>query len=148
MKRLNPHGFRVRGIVIISLLSLASVAALLAFAASAARRASGAMGPGLRTSISKFDNTQNPNAPNAPVITATLSDNTAAATKVVPGGTINYTAVISNTAAPGAGNDATSVIFSNPLDANTTLVPNSVNASPIAVNEFLSCPKASGLLRT
>jgi hypothetical protein len=75
------------------------------------------------------------NAPTAAVITATLSDNVTAATKVAPGGTINYTAVISNTGAASPADDATSLQYSGPLDANTTLVAGSAHVSPIAVNE-------------
>jgi uncharacterized repeat protein (TIGR01451 family) len=52
-----------------------------------------------------------------------------------PGDTITYTVTINNAAAPGAGNDATGVIFTDTLQSETTLVANSVNSSPIIGNE-------------
>jgi hypothetical protein len=88
---------------------------------------------------------QQPNAPNATVITATLDDNVAAATKVAPGGTINYTAVIKNTGTAGT-DDATSVNYSHILDSNTTLVPLSVHASPIAINNAYTTAIGNTLL--
>jgi hypothetical protein len=75
------------------------------------------------------------NAPNAAVISATLSDNTPAATRVTPGSTINYTAVITNSGAASPGDDATNLNYSDTLDANTTLVAGSAHASPIAFND-------------
>jgi len=71
----------------------------------------------------------------APVIVATLTDNVTAATKVAPGGTINYTAVITNNGAASPADDATNLNFSAPLNANTTLVGGSVHASPLAFND-------------
>lgn len=50
-----------------------------------------------------------------------------------PGDVVEYTVTVNNTA--GAGNDATGMIFTDTLDANMTLVPGSVNASPIAGND-------------
>ena len=76
-----------------------------------------------------------PSSPQAAVIVATLTDNVTAATKVAPGGTINYTATITNNGAATPADDATNVNFSAPLDANTTLVAGSVHASPIAFND-------------
>jgi hypothetical protein len=76
-----------------------------------------------------------PNAPLAANIAATLTDNITLATKVVPGGTINYTATITNNGAASPTDDATNLNFSALLDANTTLVAGSVHASPIAMNE-------------
>src|SRR4051794_22862537 len=48
------------------------------------------------------------------VVTATLTDNTA--TSVLPGSTIHYTEVVSNTAAVGGGNDALLLQIANTLD--------------------------------
>ena len=76
-----------------------------------------------------------PNAPQAAAIVATLTDNVTAATKVAPGGTINYTATITNNGAASPADDATNLNYSDPLDANTTLVAGSVHASPIAFND-------------
>jgi len=52
-----------------------------------------------------------------------------------PGDTIEYTVTITNGAAAGAGNDALGTIFTDTLDPNMTLVPGSVNSSPIAGND-------------
>jgi uncharacterized repeat protein (TIGR01451 family) len=71
----------------------------------------------------------------APTITATLADDITLANKKDPGATITYTAIISNTAAPGAGNDATGVIYTDILDNNTTLVGGSVKTTPIAFDD-------------
>ncbi|HLO55670.1 MAG TPA: PKD-like domain-containing protein, partial [Saprospiraceae bacterium] len=68
-----------------------------------------------------------------------------------PGDVIEYTVVISN--ASGAM-DATGVIFTDVIDANTTLVPGSLKTSVVAVNDAystvgnvsISVPAASGLL--
>src|SRR5436190_15306112 len=57
-----------------------------------------------------------------PVIVATLTDNIPAATKVPPGGTINYTAVVTNNGLVAGVDDATNLVFTDTLDANTTLV--------------------------
>jgi len=70
-----------------------------------------------------------------PSIAATLTDNITAATKVAPGLNINYTATITNNGVVSPGDDATSLNFSDTLDANTTLVAGSVHASPIAFND-------------
>ena len=83
-----------------------------------------------------------------PAITAQLTDNITSATKVVPGGTINYTAVISNTTT-----DATGVTYTDTLDANTTLLGSPV-VSPIAFNDTytatgnvqINVPVGSGVL--
>jgi uncharacterized repeat protein (TIGR01451 family) len=48
-----------------------------------------------------------------------------------PGDTLTYTVVITNTGAA----DATGVSFTDTIDPNTTLVPGSVNSSPIAFND-------------
>ena len=47
-----------------------------------------------------------------------------------PGDTVQYTVVINN-----SGTDATAVSFTEPLDANMTLVAGSVHASPLTVND-------------
>jgi hypothetical protein len=67
----------------------------------------------------------------APSLTATLADDIGLGAKKNPGDTITYTAVITNGGASPA-DDATGMIFSAILDSNTTLVPGSVNAQPIA----------------
>src|SRR5207244_13476557 len=64
-----------------------------------------------------------------PLITATLTDNPSS---VAPGDTIQYTEVVSN--ATGAMN-ATNVQVANMLDAHTTLVPGSLNISPLALDD-------------
>ena len=88
-----------------------------------------------KSAINPLVQDKQPNAPNAAVIVATLSDNTAAATRVAPGGTITYTATITNNGAASPADDATNLNFSAPLDANTTLVGGSVHASPLAFND-------------
>src|SRR5262245_60825854 len=72
----------------------------------------------------------------AAVVTATLTDNNTGG--VSPGATIHYTEVISNTAAIGAGNDALNLQISQALDPNTTLVPGSLNISPLAFDDTFS----------
>src|SRR5437763_295778 len=66
----------------------------------------------------------------APVIQAALTD--APPGGVAPGDTIYYTEVVSN--ATGAM-DATNVQVENMLDSHTTLVPGSLNISPLAFDE-------------
>src|SRR5436305_3842358 len=75
-------------------------------------------------------------SPLAPVfvapVSATLTDNvTPNTTKVDKGATINYTAIITNT----SGGTINGVEFQDTPDANTTLVPGSVHASPVANDE-------------
>lgn len=53
---------------------------------------------------------------------------------VNPGDTLMYSVVISNTAAPGAGNDALNVIFTDQLNGNLSL-SGTATASPIVVDE-------------
>jgi uncharacterized repeat protein (TIGR01451 family) len=72
----------------------------------------------------------------AAIVTATLTDNTVG--PVAPGGTIHYTETISNTAAIGAGNDALNLQIAQALDPNTTLVPGSLNISPLAFDDTFS----------
>ncbi|HLE63675.1 MAG TPA: Ig-like domain-containing protein, partial [Pyrinomonadaceae bacterium] len=69
----------------------------------------------------------------APSVTATLTDNIPQGTKVIPGSTINYTAVISNGGVSPA-DDAANVAFTSTLDANSTLL-GSAHASPLAFND-------------
>jgi len=69
-------------------------------------------------------------SPGGPLVTATK---TVTPTSLAnPGDTLMYTVVISN--APG-GSDATGVMFSDTIDPNTTLVPGSLNSSPLAIND-------------
>src|SRR6266850_850512 len=70
-------------------------------------------------------------SPFATTLTATKTDNLAQTATVNPGDTIMYTVTITNTGALNADN----VNFTDTIDANTTLVPASVVASPIAVND-------------
>jgi methionine-rich copper-binding protein CopC len=81
-----------------------------------------------------------------PPITATLRDSLAVDTNADgqpgPGDTLTYTATI----AAGA-TDATGVTFSAPLDANTTLVPGSVTATPVGVNDSYAANRDTALTR-
>ncbi len=72
----------------------------------------------------------------AAIVTATLTDNSSGG--VAPGATINYTEIISNTAAIGAGNDALNLQNSQALDPNTTLVLDSLNISTRAFDDTFS----------
>nr|MBP6822261.1 cadherin-like domain-containing protein [Acidobacteriota bacterium] len=87
------------------------------------------------------------NAFFAPIISAGKSVNLSSAS---PGATLNYTITIGN-----SGTTATTgVLFSDTIDANTTLVPGSVNTSPLALTDSYACtgnvgisvPAASGVL--
>jgi uncharacterized repeat protein (TIGR01451 family) len=69
-----------------------------------------------------------------PTITATLADDILTSAKKDPGATITYTAIITNTAAPGAGNDALNVVYTDILDSNTTL-SGTVKTTPIAFDD-------------
>lgn len=70
-------------------------------------------------------------------------------TSAKAGDTLTYTVTISN-----SGTNASNVVFTDTIDANTTLVPVSVSVSPIAVNDAytaignvgISVPVAQGLL--
>jgi len=71
-------------------------------------------------------------SPAGPTVTAVKSYTLPGAqTTANPGDTITYSIVISNTGMA----DATGVMFSDMLDANTTLVPGSLNSSPLANND-------------
>ncbi len=100
----------------------------------------------------------------APVVTATKS-----AVRVVtpgaggdvngngfvnPGDTLMYSVVVSNIAAPGVGNDALNVVFTDQLNGDLSLL-GTATASPIATNDAysvlvgnvsISVPMGSGLL--
>jgi uncharacterized protein DUF4214 len=133
--------FPIKRLFLLTLVSFVAVAALLGIAASAnkANRAAkerAELAANAKSGINPaVQNDKQPQAPLAPVIVATLTDNVTAATKVAPGGTINYTATITNNGAASPADDATNLNFSAPLDANTTLVAGSVHASPIAFND-------------
>src|SRR6185503_10812295 len=119
-------------LVLLTLVSLVAIAALLSFAVTAhkgsrAARARAEQAANAKSATNPLVQDRQPNAPNAAVIVATLSDNTAPATKVTPGSTINYTAAITNNGAASPADDATNLNFSAPLDANTTLVGGSVH---------------------
>ena len=87
-------------------------------------------------------------SPFAPNITATKSHTPPGSAN--PGDTLTYTVVISNSGT----SDATGVNFTDTIDPNTTLVPGSVKASPIAVddnyhtigNVNISVPAAQGVV--
>jgi uncharacterized repeat protein (TIGR01451 family) len=74
-------------------------------------------------------------APDAVAITATKVDGLAVDTngdgRVNPGDTISYTVTITNS----GSTDGTGVNFSDTPDPNTTLVPGSIQVSPIAGND-------------
>ncbi|HET6669799.1 MAG TPA: Ig-like domain-containing protein [Pyrinomonadaceae bacterium] len=70
-------------------------------------------------------------APLAVNIVATKTDNRTVAQPAAPGDTINYTVVIQNL----GSTDATNVTFTDTIDANTTLVPNSIVSTPLANND-------------
>jgi hypothetical protein len=141
MKR-TTSPFYARRAFILSLLSFVAVAALVTFGVSARRgrieaaRARALSATNNQTAANRINNAddKDPNSPNAVGISATLTDNiTPGTTKVAPGSTIDYTAVITSTG--GAGEDATLVNYNAPLDANTTYLNGSVHASPIAFND-------------
>jgi len=71
----------------------------------------------------------------APTITATKDDGVATGVRKVSGSTINYTNTISNTAAPGPGNDATGVTFTDPNVLHTTVAAGSLNVTPVALDD-------------
>jgi hypothetical protein len=132
--------FSLQRLFLLTLVSFVAVAAMLAIAASANRanraRARAEQAANSKAAINpNVQNGKQPNAPTAAVITATVTDNVTAATKIAPGANINYTAVVTNNGAASPADDATNLNFSDPLDANTTLVAGSVHASPIAFND-------------
>ncbi len=136
MKSISPvrSRGRVLRLTLITLLSFAGAFAMLHLGVSARRAIRATNSP--TSSLSNKSNTeQQPQAPDAAVIVATLTDNIAAGTKVAPGGTINYTATITNNGAASPADDAANLNFNAPLNANTTLVAGSVHATPIAFND-------------
>ena len=74
----------------------------------------------------------------APVVTATKVDtlftDVDGDTNADPGDTLQYTVTIGVT-----GMDATGMMFTDTIDPNTTLVPGSINTSPLAINDSYSC---------
>ncbi len=91
--------------------------------------------------------TAQPLAPLLPSITASLVDSFPVhpSTKANPGDTINYTATVSNNGLNSPGDDAANVQFNGPLDPNTTFVPGSLHASPIAFNDSYNWVGNTGL---
>ncbi|MCX6982630.1 MAG: cadherin-like domain-containing protein [Verrucomicrobia bacterium] len=71
----------------------------------------------------------------APNVTATKTTDVPAGTRKVSGSTINYTHTISNTAAPGVGNDATGVQFTDLDVPHTSFVAGTLHVSPLAFND-------------
>jgi len=67
------------------------------------------------------------------VKTATLSTDANGNGVVNPGDVLTYTVTVNNT-----GTDALNTVFTDVLNSNLTLVPGSVNASPIATNDAYS----------
>ncbi|MES2441059.1 MAG: Ig-like domain-containing protein [Verrucomicrobiota bacterium] len=76
----------------------------------------------------------------APGITATKTDNTAAATKKNPGETVTYTNVISNAAGAGA---ATGLRFTDPDVAGGNVVAGTLRVSPIAFDDVYTATIAA-----
>ncbi len=71
----------------------------------------------------------------APVVTATKTDSYPSAPGgALPGENITYSITISNTGT----NPATDVAFSDSIDPHTTLVPGSLNSSPLAFDDAFS----------
>ena len=144
MKSTPTLRFSIQRLFLLTLVSFVAVAAVLGIAASAnkanreakalqARQVEATQAVAAKPVVIKNSNGQQPLAPNAATVTATLSDNVASGSKVVPGGTINYTAVISN-AGVSPADDAGSVVYNGNLDNNTTL-SGLVSASTIAFND-------------
>jgi len=71
----------------------------------------------------------------APSITATKDDGVTTGTKVAPGGTVTYTNRITNGPSPATA--ATGLQFEDPNVPNATLVPGTLKATPVAVNDTL-----------
>src|ERR1041385_5837013 len=142
MKSTPKLRLSVRRLTIFTLISFVALAAIVGMAVSASRANRSAKARTERAANSKAalnvlteGSDKQPAIPNAPSMSVTLSDNTPAATKVTPGSTINYTAVINNAGVNSPADDATNVAYSDPLDPNTTLTAGSVHASPIAFND-------------
>jgi hypothetical protein len=71
---------------------------------------------------------EQPVTPTAVGITATKTDNRTSVQPVGPTDTINYTVTITN----NGSNDALGVLLSDMIDPNTTLVPGSIQSTPLA----------------
>ncbi|HZG54392.1 MAG TPA: Ig-like domain-containing protein, partial [Pyrinomonadaceae bacterium] len=71
---------------------------------------------------------EQPAVPLAVGITATKTDNRTAAQPVGPTNTINYTVTITN----NGTTDALDVLLTDQIDSNTTLVPGSIQSTPLA----------------
>ncbi|MCW5851456.1 MAG: DUF11 domain-containing protein, partial [Anaerolineae bacterium] len=84
-----------------------------------------------------------PAAPaSGPVITATKVDRVVVGgSEANPGDTLRYTVTISNT----GDSAATGVAFSDILPASLSLVPGSLNTSPIAFDQGVSTPEDTPL---
>jgi hypothetical protein len=140
MKSTPTLRFSLKRLFLLTLVSFVAVAALLGIAASAnkanrAAKARAAQAANAKAGINPVvQSDKQPLAPTAASVTATLSDNLTPATKVAPGAIINYTAVINNGGASSPTDDATSVQYAATLDPDTTFVPNSAHASPLAIN--------------
>jgi uncharacterized repeat protein (TIGR01451 family) len=160
MKR-SIFRLNLRSPLILVLVSSALAATLITFAVSASRTANSATG------VSPVNHAQDARAtkpltriarrnaltpmplpPVGPTVTATLADDIGLGSKKNPGGTITYTAIISD-----SGADATGVTYTDVLDANTTLVGGSLSVSPVTVNDSytatgnvsISVPAVSGV---
>jgi hypothetical protein len=87
--------------------------------------------------IEKTERAFSVTAPMAPTVTATKTDSLFADadsdTQADPGDTIKYTVNIS-----ASGSDATGVTFTDNVDPNTTFVPGSLTATPVAVDDTYS----------
>src|SRR5207253_5580615 len=125
--KLSTSRLSLRSPLALSLITFAVAAMLLALAASASKRAERADAPqaisNIKNSVARpitrmaRGNARTRVTPFAPTITATLADDILLSAKKNPGGTITYTAVISNTAS--VGNDAAAVVYTDVLDNNT-----------------------------
>ena len=138
-------------LLLVTLVSFVAVAALLGVAVSANKanraakaretheaQAAASKSAIIKNSIIKNSMQQQPNAPNAAAITATLTDSfpdVDANGKVNPGDAITYLATINNNGAVSPADDALNLAYNATLDPNTTLIAGSVHASPIAIND-------------
>ena len=121
MKSTPTPRFSTKRLFLLTLVCSVAVAALVGIVVSAskAKRSARARAEaantksGITIGQNSGDKSQ-PLAPSAATITATLTDNVTAPTKVAPGGTINYTAVITNSGVTSPTDDATNLNFSAP----------------------------------
>lgn len=81
---------------------------------------------------------QDGHAPLAATITVVKSVVVQGGGNATPGGQLNYTVEVSNTASGGA-NNATGVVFTDVLNSNLTLVAGSVKVTPIIVEDSYDC---------